>query len=392
MTDTRNRQDPFRQALGQSLASPGAESGPDCLDVETLAAWLDDGLTAQQRVAAESHASTCARCQALLAALTQTDPAVAGATEAPVHAPLPFPPPRRARPMLWLLPLAAAAVVVIAIMPKRPANVAPSAATSTSATSPKESETKQVARLEPAPSPAPPVQPTAATRDQDRARTSAEKLDRKDAPKNEATTNARSSELAKTKALADQVPAQPKIAEPQAAPPTPRAAQTAQSANAALRPAGPPLDAVMEQRLIGPIVFATPDDAVRWRLTGSRVEQSTDNGATWHDMPTATTDRLTAGSAPSSFVCWLVGADGTVLVRTDRSASRGGGGGGGGRGGARGGVAGGQVEAPSWRRVDFPEKTDLSSITATDELTATVRTADGREFRTTDGGVTWRQR
>jgi photosystem II stability/assembly factor-like uncharacterized protein len=148
----------------------------------------------------------------------------------------------------------------------------------------------------------------------------------------------------------------------------------------------------MQERVEIVLPFATPDDSVRWRIIGSRVEQSTDKGATWRDVPTGLTTPLTAGSAPSATVCWLVGADGTVLVRADaaitidgvRMVAGGRGGGGGGRGG--GGAVG-----QGWRRIDFPEKTELSSIVAIDALTATVKTTDGREFRTTDGGRTWQK-
>jgi photosystem II stability/assembly factor-like uncharacterized protein len=39
--------------------------------------------------------------------------------------------------------------------------------------------------------------------------------------------------------------------------------------------------------------------------------------------------------------------------------------------------------------VAFPEAVDLSAIRATDERRASVSTADGRTFSTTDGGSTW---
>jgi photosystem II stability/assembly factor-like uncharacterized protein len=47
------------------------------------------------------------------------------------------------------------------------------------------------------------------------------------------------------------------------------------------------------------------------------------------------------------------------------------------------------TDGRSWRRVAFPEAVDLRSVTATDQETATVTTADGRVFVTTDGGRTW---
>ena len=43
----------------------------------------------------------------------------------------------------------------------------------------------------------------------------------------------------------------------------------------------------------------------------------------------------------------------------------------------------------SWQRVAFPEVTELVSIRATDDKTASVTTSDGRTFNTTDGGLTW---
>src|SRR3954470_1367275 len=47
-----------------------------CLDVEVLAAWMDDTLAAEERVAAESHVADCAGCQALLAAMAKTAPSL----------------------------------------------------------------------------------------------------------------------------------------------------------------------------------------------------------------------------------------------------------------------------------------------------------------------------
>ena len=72
-----------------------------------------------------------------------------------------------------------------------------------------------------------------------------------------------------------------------------------------------------------------------------------------------------AGVAPSRNVCWLVGANGVVLLTTD---------------------------GQTWRRLAFPELTGLSAVTAADAISATVRTADGREFVTKDAGITWIQR
>jgi photosystem II stability/assembly factor-like uncharacterized protein len=93
------------------------------------------------------------------------------------------------------------------------------------------------------------------------------------------------------------------------------------------------------------------------------VQRSADGGATWRTENAGAADTLTAGASPSPSVCWLIGRSGTVLLSTD---------------------------GRSWRRLAFPEEVDLRSITATDSENATVTTADGRVFATTDGGQTWR--
>jgi hypothetical protein len=72
-----------------------------CLDAETLAAWADGGLSVKELAAVELHASSCARCMAVLATMARTAPA-ASAT----HAWTP------ARVFRWLVPLTAAATAV----------------------------------------------------------------------------------------------------------------------------------------------------------------------------------------------------------------------------------------------------------------------------------------
>jgi photosystem II stability/assembly factor-like uncharacterized protein len=71
---------------------------------------------------------------------------------------------------------------------------------------------------------------------------------------------------------------------------------------------------------------------------------------------------LVAGTAPASTVCWVVGRTGTVLLT---------------------------VDGRRWERLPFPEPVDVVSVQASDARTATVTTADGRRFRSTDAGRTW---
>lgn len=73
---------------------------------------------------------------------------------------------------------------------------------------------------------------------------------------------------------------------------------------------------------------------------------------------------ITSTSSPSSTITWFVGREGVVLLKTD---------------------------ARTVTRVPFPETTDLTAVTATDDKIAVVTTSDGRQFRTDDGGKTWRQ-
>jgi photosystem II stability/assembly factor-like uncharacterized protein len=75
-----------------------------------------------------------------------------------------------------------------------------------------------------------------------------------------------------------------------------------------------------------------------------------------------TNARLIAGASPSPVVCWIVGAAGTVLKSTD---------------------------GRTWQHLPAPDPSDLLAVTARDANTATVTTADGRSFSTTDGGLTW---
>jgi photosystem II stability/assembly factor-like uncharacterized protein len=85
-------------------------------------------------------------------------------------------------------------------------------------------------------------------------------------------------------------------------------------------------------------------------------------GANWTPVTITSTDALNAAAAPSATVCWIVGARGAVYVTTD---------------GTR------------FARLPFPEIVDLTSVSATDGLAATVSAADGRLWRTTDQGKTW---
>jgi photosystem II stability/assembly factor-like uncharacterized protein len=119
----------------------------------------------------------------------------------------------------------------------------------------------------------------------------------------------------------------------------------------------------LSKQLITPTEIPSPDPAVRWRIgPAGSIEHSTDSGATWERLSSGVSADLTAGSATSPITVWIVGRAGTVLLSTD---------------------------GRQWRRVASPDRADLVSVRADDALIASVTTADGRTFRTSDGGQTW---
>src|SRR5262252_4928311 len=88
----------LRETLRRAM-TPGSTTS--CLDTATLAAWSDGALSARERATVESHAADCARCQALLAAMTRTMP------------PAPQRTWWRSSAFNWLVPLAVAATAVV---------------------------------------------------------------------------------------------------------------------------------------------------------------------------------------------------------------------------------------------------------------------------------------
>jgi photosystem II stability/assembly factor-like uncharacterized protein len=107
----------------------------------------------------------------------------------------------------------------------------------------------------------------------------------------------------------------------------------------------------------------SPDPAIRWRLGARGVVDRTENGGTtWTSLAIGVAVELTAGASPAPSVCWIVGRNGTVLRSLD---------------------------GRSWDTVNIPVAVDLVSVEAADGSNATVTAADGRRFRTTDGGRTW---
>ena len=388
----------LRQTIHASMSAAEAH-----IDGETLAAWAEGQLRPDAAARVETHASSCAQCQQMLAAFARTAP-----------------PPTVTEPLWrrwhlqWLVPIATAATVAaiwIAIpRPERARAIAPLAEQAPVATPqptppnaaaepPREeastrAQAKPNALAESAPQKASPrtlAKSTALAPDAKR-----EELERRDARDQFATRQADAAPPAPSAPVAGQAgareresdtpqslqetiavarPAAPPAAPAAAAPPAPATAPTPPGANTATA-AGAAATGAARRGVLGdsqllaarafatPLEIRSPNTAIRWRIVdaGRKIERTINSGAEWQAATLSPIGVVVSGMSPAPSVCWIVGRAGAIYVTTD---------------GLR------------FVRVMFPESIDLVSVTATDDRHATVMSADGRSFRTDDGGVTW---
>ena len=358
-------------------ARPGtavAADGP-CVTAEELAAWLDKGLSEPESIRVEAHLAACPACQALLGAYASTEPARGAASRTWARAAIPF---------------AAAAVLVIGVW------VAGTRWAGQSV--PDTAVERQMARLE-EPSTAP-VQPaeqvkpeapsaradqrSADLRDLDtRPDAPAATLERKVAARPEAIDQSAAQERP---VVVSAPPAEPRAVEAPAAPapqavantrgelerdhaskeleataPAPQRARAEGFSTATARLASASAAKSADAR----VPISSPDGSWRWRIVANALEVSADGGATWLPAIGVTPGDLanvTGGASPGAGVSWLVGRGGLVLVTAD---------------GRR------------FTRVMLPAAATLTSVQAADASTADVQAADGRAWRTTNGGRAW---
>jgi photosystem II stability/assembly factor-like uncharacterized protein len=71
---------------------------------------------------------------------------------------------------------------------------------------------------------------------------------------------------------------------------------------------------------------------------------------------------LTAGVAPSTSVCWIVGRSGTIVRTTD---------------------------GENWTKIASPTNADLFAVVADSAEHAIVTTVAAQNFETSDGGASW---
>jgi hypothetical protein len=331
----RDRDQSIDQWLGHVLSKNARTAAQGvCLDGETIAAWTAGSLRADEAAAVERHVADCDQCQALMAAFVRTTPVAVPATESAWQ---------RWR-LGWIVPLATAATAAgiwIALPQRTPAPVSTDQALQTAA---RESQSVPAAPA------APPVAVEQFSRSSPRLPEAAP------APTmSEARKRADENDFA---ALSDRrVPA--------ASAPLERAEQARAAAEAAGAgdAANRPAQQFAARLSIAPVEIVAPGGSARWRIiNGQSVEWSTSADQRWTPVTIESSSLLSTGMAPSMSVCWMVGRGGAVYLTTD---------------GMR------------FSRLPFPEVVDLVSVTATDDRTATVASADGRSWVTADRGRSW---
>ncbi len=317
--------------LRRGAQAPAESETAACLDSETIAAFIDDGLAPAQRAAAEAHIADCERCLQLTAAVVRTAPP---ALEAP----------RRSWLRVgWLAPVAATAVIAMAawlmirdpqLLPEPVFENAPAAARSDERAAPvlpSESSKATVPEL----------------RQEQPARSDAA-VKRRPANQGSAGNLAAAERKAEVDAVTQRAPAAAPSPAPQ---PAPRPEDLARDGLTSLRQ----MTAAMK-------VVASPDPLIQWRFSEGALERTADGGRTWipHEPGAA---GFLAAAAPSTGVLWLAGRAGLVLLTTD---------------------------GRTWQRVDLPDKSsDAVQVTAADGRSASVTTAAGATYRTSDAGRTW---
>ena len=350
------------------------------IDGESLAAWTEGQLRPEMAAHVEHHLSDCAQCQQMLAAFARTAPP-----------PTVVEPLWRRWHLQWLVPIATAATVAaiwVAIPRDERARAtsplvdrvseAPQTRVPAEPVAPQQSQNAVAA-----PQPSPPPQAkerkqslSVAVGQSAASGAKREEFERRDA---QADRFAQATPQAAQRAPAAQEAAREKESDkPQArqepVPPAAPAAAAAASAPASVTTTAESSRARSEtaadsrvlaaRAFTAPAEIRSPTSANRWRIVGGgrQIERTTSGGSQWETASLSAAGVLTAGFSPTPSICWIVGRDGAVYLSTD---------------GLR------------FLRLMFPESIDLVSVTATDDRHATVMSADGRAFRTEDGGMSW---
>jgi len=444
VTVERSRNPDVDPLLRTGLAAASSDAPAACLDAATLAAWFERTLPEADNARVDAHLAGCARCQAVVASLAATDNEAAAAA-APVI------PLRRPQAWKWIVPatIGAAAALIWAVMPGRET---PAPEVQMARAEPEVTQTPATPPAPipfgggggaPAPAPAADAERSAAApvARGERPAAEAKSIARAQAPLSQ--TKAEETPAAPDSASRDEAargstvgigaqsafptmaaPPPPPAAPPRAAEPATVAPPTSTIVQG-MPPANTPVpvyrreEAVAELQMpasnfASSLIEVTSRPAVpnaqetsaapppqagagrggaarsaplpqagggrsgaarsvvqevsaptetRWRVSNNTIVQRSFNGGrSWDVIPVDPPSRILAGDAPTPSICWFTGADGLILVTTD---------------------------ATRFTRIPFPERVNLTSVTATSATEAVVATSDGRSFRTSDGGRTW---
>jgi hypothetical protein len=147
VSEARDRDGAVEQWLRhQSTVEADLAPSAECLDAETMAAWIDRSLAGAARTDADAHVAGCARCQAIAATVARTE-SIADWSAAERRP--------RWRWLTWAVPLSAAATVAAVILVARrdvdrsPQNNQPVSQVSESRPSPPAPELEPSLRTEP---------------------------------------------------------------------------------------------------------------------------------------------------------------------------------------------------------------------------------------------------
>ena len=312
-----------------------AQPQSTCPDAETIAAWHEGALRREEAAIIERHVADCAHCRALMATFIQATPAIPAVESM-----------WRRWHLGWAVPLATAATAAALW-------IAIPRSTSPPGLAVRAEKTASVAQLPPSAQPASPTAPAAASEPS--------------VPQNAAAlakTAALLREEERGRANESQVTRE-RLADQQAAAEATLSARIEADKRERAASAAPRPIAVAAARLAAspPMEIVAPGGSPRWRIVGGQqVEWSTSTATEWGPAAIESPDVLTAGASPSPSVCWLVGRRGAVYVT---------------------------IDGTRFMRVPFPEMADLVNVTANDDRTATVSSADGRSWNTTDQGKSW---
>jgi len=362
--------------LRQSLR----DSGDDCPGPDILAAYFERSLDVEESAQYERHLVRCTRCREQLIVLDRAaTPNVAGG--APLHRPS-FGPWRW--DWRWLAPVAAALLVAAVWMALRP--------------TPKRAEKPPplVAMSQPEQAPAAPMAPESGRENRSApgrvpAAESSPNLTSdlsppgKPSPRatplpshkqaetdslvggNASASSAPTSENGAVRAVGGRLEQGATASDAEIISREPATMETkSQTASTAPRVSVPGANVALEavHRRSTKEIISTPDPKVLWRIAeGGFVERTQDGGVSWQAQLSVAGAQPAAGSAPSETVCWLAGRNSMIALTTN---------------------------AKDWKRIPPPVPADFVAIKALDVSTATVTTADGRKFTTSDGGIDWR--